>query len=232
MMLRVRNLQSGYGDLTILRGLSLDLAAGQVLAVLGHNGVGKTTLLRTLVGVLRPRDSEIVFDGTSLVNLKPYRVADLGIAYIPQEAALFPDLSVVENLRVAFGKRRHFDTACDKALAPFSFLRDRFRQRAGSLSGGEQKMLLVARALLVTPRMILADEVTEGLQPMHVERICEVLREEKSQNGTAMILVEQHLDFALSLADRYLLMKQGTIASSGETAAATAKAEIESQLAL
>lgn len=230
-MLRASNLQSGYGDLTILRGLSFDLAAGQVLAVLGHNGVGKTTLLRTLIGVLRPRDSEIIFDGTNLVGLKPYRVAELGIAYIPQEAALFPDLSVAENLRVAFGRRREFEAACDRALAPFVFLRDRFRQRAGTLSGGEQKMLLVARALLVAPRMIMADEVSEGVQPIHVGRIREVLQEEKLQNGTTMILVEQNLDFALGLADRYLLIKQGAVASSGETAAA-AKSEIESQLAL
>jgi len=231
-MLYVRDVESGYGDLMILRGISFEVAPGEVLAVLGHNGVGKSTLLRTLIGLLRARKGEISFAGGSLIGLKPYHVADRGISYIPQEAALFPDLSVVKNLRVAFGSRKDFDTACDRALATFPFLRDRLHQRAGTLSGGEQKMLLVARSVLVSPRLILADEVTEGVQPMQIRRIAEVLHTCSERHGTAMLIVEQHLDFALGIADRYVLIKQGMIVSAGATSSGGVRAEIERQLAL
>ena len=231
-MLYVRDVESGYGDLMILRGISFEVAPGEVLAVLGHNGVGKSTLLRTLIGLLRARKGEISFAGGSLIGLKPYHVADRGISYIPQEAALFPDLSVVKNLRVAFGSRKDFGTACDHALAAFPFLRNRLHQRAGTLSGGEQKMLLVARSMLVSPRLILADEVTEGVQPMQVSRIAEVLRACREHDGTAMLIVEQHLDFALEIADRFMLMKQGMIVSAGATSSRGARVEIERQLAL
>ena len=229
-MLKARNVNSGYGDLTVLRGISLDLDDGEILAVLGHNGVGKTTLLRTLMGVLPARGSEITFDGTDLTRLKPYQIANLGIAYVPQAEALFADLSVADNLRVAYGNRKAFDDACEHALSAFDRLRERFRQRAGSLSGGEQKMLLVARALLVSPRLILADEVTEGLQPAFVTRIAEVLKRQNREFRTSAIIVEQNLDFALDLADRFVLMKQGSIATEGRTE--NARSEIAEQLAL
>ena len=231
-MLRVTEVESGYGDLTILRRISFELAPGEVLAVLGHNGVGKSTLLRTIIGQLRARKGEISYAGKSLLGLKPYHIANRGISYIPQEAALFPDLSVVKNLRVAFGNRKDFDTACDHALAAFPFLRNRLHQRAGTLSGGEQKMLLVARSMLVSPRLILADEVTEGVQPMQVSRIAEVLRACREHDGTAMLIVEQHLDFALGIADRFVLIKQGLIVDAGTSSSLGARVEIERQLAL
>jgi ABC-type branched-subunit amino acid transport system ATPase component len=231
-MLRVTDVESGYGDLTILRSISFELAQGEVLAVLGHNGVGKSTLLRTIIGQLRVRKGEISYAGRSLAGLKPYHIANRGISYIPQEAALFPDLSVVKNLRVAFGSRKDFGTACDRALTAFPFLRNRVHQRAGTLSGGEQKMLLVARSMLVSPRLILADEVTEGVQPMQVSRIAEVLRACRERDGAAMLIVEQHLDFALGIADRFVLIKQGMIVSAGTTSSRGARVEIERQLAL
>lgn len=231
-MLRVTDVECGYGDLTILRRISFELAPGEVLAVLGHNGVGKSTLLRTLIGQLRARRGEISYAGSRLIGLKPYHIANRGISYIPQEAALFPDLSVVKNLRVAFGTRKDFGSACDHALAAFPFLRNRLHQRAGTLSGGEQKMLLVARSMLVSPRLILADEVTEGVQPMQVSRIAEVLRACREHDGTAMLIVEQHLDFALGIADRFVLMKQGMMVSAGATSSRGARVEIERQLAL
>jgi ABC-type branched-subunit amino acid transport system ATPase component len=231
-MLRVTDVESGYGDLTILRRISFELAPGEVLAVLGHNGVGKSTLLRTLMGQLRARKGEISYAGMSLLGLKPYHIANRGVSYIPQEAALFPDLSVVKNLRVAFGSRKDFGTACDRALVAFPFLRDRLHQRAGTLSGGEQKMLLVARSMLISPRLILADEVTEGVQPMQVSRIAEVLHACRERDGAALLIVEQHLDFALGIADRFVLIKQGMIVSAGTTSSRGARAEIERQLAL
>lgn len=232
MMLRVDDLHAGYGDLTVVRGVSLAVAAGEIVALLGHNGVGKTTLLRAITGLLRASKGDIMLEGRRILGLKPHQVAAGRVAYIPQEAALFPDLSVAENLQVAFGGRTAFDAACDRALAPFAFLRERYRQRAGTLSGGEQKMLLVARALLVSPKLILADEVTEGVQPMQVDRIGAVLRELNETMGTAMLIVEQHVDFALDLARQYLVMKQGAIAAAGDSAAPGARIEIDSQLAI
>ncbi len=139
---------------------------------------------------------------------------------------------MAENLRVAFGRRAAFDAACERALAGFPLLRARFRQRAGTLSGGEQKMLLVARALLPAPRLILADEVTEGVQPMQIGRMGEALRDINAAGGTTLVLVEQHLDFALEMAGRYLVMKQGRIAAAGRADAPEARAAVEAQLSL
>ena len=232
MMLHISDLHAGYGDLTVVRGISLQVPAGTIVALLGHNGVGKTTLLRTIMGLVRPTKGVITFAGRSVVGLKPYQVSAAGIAYIPKDAALFPDLTVSQNLKIAFGARVGFDAACDQALAAFPFLRNRFRQRAGTLSGGEQKMLLVARAVLVTPKLLLADEVTEGVQPIQLDRISEVLRTLSMAAGTAMLLVEQHVAFALELASRFLVMKQGAIAAAGDTGARGARANIENQLAL
>ena len=231
MTLQVRDLHAGYGDLPVVRAVSLLVAPGEIVALLGHNGVGKTTLLRAIMGLICPTGGHVAFAGRSLLALKPYSVAAQGIAYIPQDAALFPDLSVAQNLRVAFGTRAGFEAACDYALASFPFLRERFRQRAGTLSGGEQKMLLVARALLVAPKLILADEVTEGVQPMQVDRISDVFRTLNTTTATAMLLVEQHVAFAIDLAHRFLVMKQGAIAAAGDAKAPTAQGEIERQLA-
>jgi ABC-type branched-subunit amino acid transport system ATPase component len=229
--LRVTDLYAGYGDLIVVRRASLEVAPGEIVALLGHNGVGKTTLLRAAMGLIRPTGGEIAFEGRSLVGLKPHQIAATGVAYVPQEAALFPDLSVVQNLRVAFTRRRGFEAACERALGPFPFLRERLRQRAGTLSGGEQKMLLVARALLVSPKLILADEITEGVQPLQVDRIGGVLRE-INRAGTAILIVEQHVAFALDLARRFIVLKQGMIAAAGDAAATQARLEIERQLAL
>jgi len=231
-MLRLENLHAGYGDLTVVRGASFEVVGGEIMAVLGHNGVGKSTLLRAIMGLRRPTAGTVTFGSRSLLGLKPHEIAAEGIAYVPQEAALFPDLSVVQNLRVAFGRRSGFDEACTRALVPFPFLRERFYQRAGTLSGGEQKMLLTARALLVLPRLVLVDEVTEGVQPMQVERIGTALRDLNRGFGTAMIVVEQNVAFTLGLAGRFIVMKQGVIALAGETAAPNARSLIDEQLAL
>jgi len=231
-MLRVDGLSASYGDLTILRDISFQLEAGKVLAILGHNGVGKTTLLRSIMGEIRPQAGVISLQDRAIANLKPHQIARLAVAYIPQDSALFGDLSVRQNLQVAYGSRPDFEVACERVLTPFAFLREHFAQRAGTLSGGEQKMLLVARALLVSPRLILADEVTEGVQPKQIGRIAGILREAKELFGITLVLVEQHIDFALGLADQYLVIKQGQVASAGDTADSAVRQEIERQLSL
>lgn len=232
MKLEVNDLHSGYGDLIILHGLTLEVRPGEIVALLGHNGVGKTTFMRTIVGLLRPLKGDIRIDGRSTGALPPHVIARMGISYIPQEAALFPDLSVLQNLQVAFaGRRGDFDAACDWALGHFPFLRERYHQRAGTLSGGQQKMLLLARALLPNPRLILADEVTEGVQPSQIRRMGEVIVALNGQRRTTVVLVEQHIDFALAIADRCLILKQGRIATAAHKGVA-ARQVIVSQLAL
>jgi ABC-type branched-subunit amino acid transport system ATPase component len=231
-MLRVSNLQSGYGDLVIIHGVSLEVAAGEILCILGHNGVGKTTLMRSIIGLLGPLRGEISIQGQNTRALRPHEVARLGVSYIPQEGALFADLTVEENLRVVLPDRQQFDRASEKALRHFPFLRERFQQRAGTLSGGQQKMLLAARALLPDPRLILADEITEGVQPSQISRIGEALLDANRHHGAAIVVVEQHLDFALELAGRFVVMKQGRVAAEGRTGNVGARTTVETELAL
>jgi ABC-type branched-subunit amino acid transport system ATPase component len=231
-MLRVGGIHAGYGDLAIIRDLTFDVASGEIVTLLGHNGVGKTTLLRAVMGLVRTSMGSIEFDGRAITNLRPHNIASLGIAYIPQESALFPDLTVAQNLRVAFRGRPNFEAACNRVFGAFPILSERFHQRAGTLSGGEQKMLLTARALLVTPRLILVDEVTEGVQPGQIDRIGHALHELNESVGTAMLIVEQHISFALGLARRFMVMKQGAITARGEVASSFARAKIETHLAL
>ncbi len=231
-MLRVDGLHAGYGDLPIIRDVSFGVRSREVVALLGHNGVGKTTLLRAIMGLVRKSTGDIEFEDRSIAGMRPHAIAALGIAYIPQESALFPDLTVAQNLRVAFRGRADFESACDRITSVFPILAERFHQRAGTLSGGEQKMLLTARALLVMPRLMLIDEVTEGVQPAQIDRIGQALREISETSGTAMLIVEQHISFAVDLATRFLVMKQGAIAATGKITSAHSRAEIESHLAL
>lgn len=232
MRLEVRELHSGYGDLVILHGVTFEAGSGEIVAVLGHNGVGKTTLLRSIIGLLQPLMGEVHLDGNRVERLPSHAIARMGIAYIPQDAALFPDLTVLQNLQVAFsGRRGDFDAACDRALSHFPILRERYQQQAGTLSGGQQKMLLLVRALLPDPRLILADEVTEGVQPSQIRRMGEVIAALNEQHGTTVVLVEQHIDFALDIAERYLVMKQGRIATTADRGAG-ARDIVEAQLAL
>lgn len=232
MRLDVTEVSSGYGDLTVLRDISITVERGEIVAILGHNGVGKTTLLRTLIGLLRTRSGFITVDGDDITSSPPHAIAKRGVAYIPQEAALFADLSVAENLRVVKRKKNEFKEAVAYVVELFPFLRDRLQQRAGTLSGGEQKMLLVARALMTSPRLILSDEITEGVQPMQVDRIRETLRQVNQSSGATIVLVEQHLDFALSLASRYCVMKQGCLVSTGSSDSSEVRSQVTKQMEL
>ena len=232
MKVAVGELSSGYGDLTVLRDISITIASGEIVAILGHNGVGKTTLLKTLMGLLPVRSGRIAIDGEDITSNPPHTIANKGVAYVPQEAALFTDLSVGENLRVVRRKKNEFKDAVAYVVELFPFLKQRMSQRAGTLSGGEQKMLLVARALMTFPKLILSDEVTEGVQPMQVNHILDTLHQVNKNNGTTIVLVEQHLDFALSLAQRYCVMKQGSLVSAGRTDSSNAKSEVSRQMEL
>lgn len=213
--LRIQNLTSGYGDAMVLDDVSLGIAPGRILALIGRNGVGKSTLLKTVMGFLPARTGSVSIEGTDVTRLAPNRKAERGIAYAPQEKALFQDLSVRDNLRLGIRSDGEFDRRFVAAEQAFPFLASRFRQRAGSLSGGEQKMLIVARGIMAEPTLFMLDEVTEGLQPSVIERLGVVLRGLRARTGLSILLVEQHLPFVTGVADDYAVMKGGRIERAG-----------------
>jgi branched-chain amino acid transport system ATP-binding protein len=214
-VLAVADLTSGYGGSTVLRHVSLNIAPGAILALVGKNGMGKTSLLKTIMGFLPARGGKVLLDGRDITAAPPHRRRGLALAYAPQERALFQDLSVHDNLRLALPGDAGFDAAFADVVAAFPFLGTRLRQRAGTLSGGEQKMLIVARGLMARPRIFLLDEVTEGLQPSIVDRLAEVLAATRRTHGTAILAVEQHIPFVLGIADDYAVLDRGEIAARG-----------------
>lgn len=208
--LEIEGVASGYGEAIVVRDVSLALAPGSVLAVLGKNGMGKTTLLKTVMGFLPTRRGRIRVAGEDVTGIAPHRLRNLSVTYSPQDQAIFQDLTVEENLRLGLRRRSHFGPGLDRVAAFFPFLPSRRTQRAGTLSGGEQKMLIIARALIAEPKLMLVDEITEGLQPSVVDRLAAVLAAQRDA-GTAILLIEQNVRFALSLADRYAVLARGEI---------------------
>lgn len=232
LALEVERLTSGYGEAMVLHDVSLSLPAGQVLAIVGKNGMGKSTLLKTVMGFLPASRGRIRIAGEETTGLAPHRMARRKVAYSPQEQAIFQDLTVDENLRLGLADRSGYERAIAHVTELFPFLAQRRRQRAGTLSGGEQKMLLVARALLFHPRLMLVDEITEGLQPSVTERVASALRAERDASGVAILLIEQNVRFALSLADQYAVLARGEIVASGRVDEAGTEAAIREHLAL
>jgi branched-chain amino acid transport system ATP-binding protein len=230
--LSIDGLVSGYGEAMVLRDVSLHVAPGEVLAVLGKNGMGKTTLLKTIMGFLSAHSGRIESFGEAVSGSPPHLLAARGIAYSPQDQAIFQDLSVEENLRVGLPRGTSFSAGLERIAGFFPFLAKRRRQRAGTLSGGEQKMLIIGRALLARPRLMLIDEITEGLQPSVITRLGEVLRAEKQSGGTAILLVEQNVRFALSLADRYAVLARGEIVDEGDARLPGADASVADHLSV
>ena len=230
--LGIEGLVSGYGEAMVLRGVSLRVAPGEVLAVLGKNGMGKSTLLKTVMGFLPARAGAIQLFADEIRGTPPHLLAARGIAYSPQDQAIFQDLTVEENLRVGLPRGASFAAGLERIADFFPFLAKRRRQRAGTLSGGEQKMLIIGRALLARPRLMLIDEITEGLQPSVILRLADVLRAEKQSGGAAILLVEQNVRFALSLADRYAVLARGEIVDEGDARAPDADARVASHLAV
>jgi ABC-type branched-subunit amino acid transport system ATPase component len=214
-VLSLSEVSSGYGAVSVVKSVTLSVCPGEIVAVLGKNGMGKSTLLKTILGLIPLRGGGIHVGGMDQANLTPARMIAWGLSYVPQEQALFQDLSIRDNLRLAVRSDRELDAALDHAFGYFPFLRERLRQPAGTLSGGEQKMLVLARALVLRPRLLLVDEISEGLQPTILDRIVGVLRDERSRAGTAMLVVEQNLDFALRVADRWAVLKMGEIDDEG-----------------
>lgn len=229
--LQLNRVSSGYGEALVVRDVNLSVAAGEIFVLLGKNGMGKSTLLKTIMGFL-PAGGSIKLFGDEITRAAPHRIARKAIAYAPQEQALFQDLSVEQNLRLALLDAGAFQSGLDRIGAYFPFIPQRLKQRAGTLSGGEQKMLLVARALMSRPRLMLIDEISEGLQPSVIEKLAGVFRAERAQTKTAILLVEQHVRFALAVADRYAVLKLGEIVERGDVGEQDAAARIIDHLSV
>jgi urea transport system ATP-binding protein len=213
--LELDGVSSGYGEAVVVRDVALDIRPGEIFALLGKNGMGKSTLLKTVMGFLPIRSGTIRMSGEDVTGQPPHRIARRAIAYTPQEQALFQDLSVEENLQLAVRDEGRLRAGLQRLGEIFPFISQRLRQRAGTLSGGEQKMLLIARVLMSAPRLVLVDEITEGLQPSVIQKLAAVLLAERERAGTAMLLIEQHVTFALEVADRYAVLKLGEIVDRG-----------------
>lgn len=211
-MITVQDLASGYGRIGVVDGVSLTVAAGECVGILGHNGMGKSTLLRTIVGHVRAWRGQVTLDGQPLDRLAPHQRARAGIGYVPQGRMIFPGLSVRENLHFgALAKQRPRAQAEAEALAEFPELQRLLDRPGGALSGGEQQLLALARALAGTPKLLLLDEPTEGIQPSIVQAMVERIGDLRRRRGLAVLLVEQNLDFIRGLADRVLMIHRGRI---------------------
>jgi ABC-type branched-subunit amino acid transport system ATPase component len=228
--LELAGVSSGYGEALVLRSLDLTVQPGETFALLGKNGVGKSTLLKTIMGYLPPRGGRILVAGAETTGLAPHRIARRSVAYTPQEKALFQDLTLADNLRLVMPNPKDVQVGLDRIASWFPVLRNRLHQRAGTLSGGEQKMLLIARAILPEAKLMLIDEISEGLQPTMVAALVDVLKAEHRRRPVAMLLVEQNVPFALSLADRFAVLKRGEIVARGSVSDQNARAVVEEHL--
>ncbi|WP_417804372.1 ABC transporter ATP-binding protein [Thalassospira lucentensis] len=214
-MLSVSKLKAGYGNLPVIHDVSLELVKGETLVLLGRNGVGKTTLLKALMGVLVPTDGHVIVNGANLTKLPPHKHARAGVAYVPQGRGIFSDLTVAENLRTGLRARRDNITRIpEDILNHFPILRDRMDQKAGTFSGGQQQILALARALCGAPDLLLLDEPSEGIQPSIVHDIGDLLRTINNDLRITVLLVEQNLELARRAATRCLVMSKGQIAQS------------------
>ncbi|MCG8417345.1 MAG: ABC transporter ATP-binding protein [Proteobacteria bacterium] len=210
-MLHLDNIDCYFGVIRVLKGVSLQVARGEIVALLGRNGAGKTTTLRTIMGQIRPRSGSIELDGIELTELQPHQIPRLGIAYVPQGRRLFSGLSVEENLRMGLLARDQGRETLDWVLGLFPVLTERLRQRAGTLSGGEQQMLATARALCLKPRLLLLDEPSEGLMPSIIQKLLDTVKRLKEQE-VGILLVEQRVEAALQVADRIVFLENGSVA--------------------
>ena len=217
-LLNVENIYSSYGLSRVLFGISIEVLAGECVCLLGRNGVGKTTTMRSVMGLLRPTNGRVVWKGTDITGWTPHRIARAGIGFVPEDRRVFPELTVWENLDVAARaarRRGRWDTAAVFDLFPA--LRPLSNRMGGFLSGGEQQMLTIARTLMGNPELLVLDEPSEGLAPLVVETLMEKIRELKAQ-GLTILLAEQGVDFSLALADRVYVLEKGSIRHTGQAA--------------
>jgi branched-chain amino acid transport system ATP-binding protein len=234
MLLEVEELNTYYGDSHALRNFSLTVGEGEIVALLGRNGMGKSTALKSIMGLVKPTSGRVVYRGAELTGSPPYRVARAGIGYVPEERRIFPNLSVKDNLAmgVKHGRAAEVGSATtwtlERIYQHFTFMRERAMQKGRFLSGGEQQMLAIARTLMGNPQLLLVDEPTEGLAPLVVAEVRDVLAE-INQAGVSILLVEHNLKVAMSLAHRVYLMGKAHVGFSGTIAELAARPEIRAR---
>jgi len=219
MLLSIENVTTGYEKAQVLKKVNINLGKGEIVALIGANGAGKTTALRCIAGVIKPWEGTIKFNNQKIDALEPYEIVSLGISYCPEGRDIFANLSVYENLKVGgylIKDRREFKSNLNRIYELFSRLQERRNQIAGSLSGGEQQMLAIGRALMSKPSVLFLDEPSLGLAPIIVESIFEVIQQINS-SGTSILLVEQNVSLALDLAERAYVLEKGEIKLSGES---------------
>ncbi len=215
-MLSVRNLSAGYDSVPVLDNIAFDVRAGEIVVILGRNGVGKSTLMKTLSGVLPPSSGSVVFQGTEIAGWRSSQIARQGLAYVPQGRGIFPKLTVQENLLLGTRAKRDRSGAIPETIyTHFPILRERAFQHGGTLSGGQQQQLAIGRAMCGDPRLLLLDEPSEGIHPNIVWQIGQFLRTIARESQISVVLVEQNLDLALNVGDRCLVMEKGRIVHSG-----------------
>jgi urea transport system ATP-binding protein len=228
--IQVADLRAGYGSATILDGIGFDVPEHGALAVVGRNGMGKSTLLKAMMGYLKPSRGSVTVAGQNVTGWPTYRITRLGVAYAAQEQSLFGDLSVDENLTV--GKGRRCPAALrEEVLEYFPVLGKRLRQRAGTLSGGEQKMLTLAKALVSEPDILVLDEISDGLGPAVVSSVGTALRSLRERHGCTILMVEQNLDLSLEVADRIAVLKLGSLIFEKDAEEPGLRDELVTQLA-
>lgn len=216
MLLEVKNLNTHYGPSHVLQGINLNIAEGELVALLGRNGMGKSTTLKSIMGMVKPTSGSVMFDGREMAGLPPYKIARAGIGYVPEERRIFPGLTVLDNLLLGLKDGKIKNPAdpnvwtVERIFHHFPKLKERTHQMGGLLSGGEQQMLSIGRSLMGNPKLLLVDEPSEGLSPIMVQEVRNVLAD-IHQAGVAVLLVEHNLKVALSLADRVYLMSKACI---------------------
>lgn len=215
-LLYLSKLTSGYSGTIIVRDIELEVEKGSIVCLLGRNGVGKSTLLKTIIGEIRKMSGEIKFENNDISKKKSFEIAKLGISYAAQEMAIFSSLTVEENLKLGQKLDDNYYSILEKLYNYFPILKERSPQQAGNLSGGEKKMLLLSRTILTSPKLILLDEITEGVQPSMIDKFQEVLMDLNKEKGTTVFLAEQNLDFATAISNKYAVMNQGMIIETGE----------------
>ena len=215
-IITVNNISAGYGFVNVLRDISLDITQGEIVAVLGSNGVGKTTLNNTLSGLIKPKAGDVLFEGTSIAGASPEDIVDRGLIHVPEGRKLFPNLSVRDNLELGSYRRGKSDRSSnlEEVLDIFPKLRDRINQIAGTLSGGEQQMVAIGRGLMSNPNVLILDEPSLGLSPLLVEQMFDLIKR-INEKGLTILLVEQNVIQSLAIADRAYVIEEGVIAISG-----------------
>ncbi|MFZ3219593.1 MAG: ABC transporter ATP-binding protein [Rhodoferax sp.] len=227
-MLQLQGVHTHYGHIHALKGMNVEVETGEVVTLIGANGAGKSTLMMTLFGAPRASAGRIVFEGEDITKLSPHEVARRGIALVPEGRRIFPRMTVLENIQIGatFADPVNFDADIQRMFAMFPILEKRLQQRAGTLSGGEQQMLAIARALMGRPKLLMLDEPSLGLAPIYIRRVFEIIRELNRDHGMTILLVEQNAHHALRVAHRGYVLQHGEVVLAGTGAELLASPEV------